>query len=118
MDKDIRFSGKKIDDDWKEQVAREKGTEREKLDTSRDPSSEPSILLNFLTSLGVQAMIQLGELAHPETKKQEINLDAAREIIDLLVVLKDKTKGNTSKEEAEFFAAALPELQIKFAQKI
>lgn len=125
MDKDIRFTEKKIDESWKDQAAREKGKAGDSPATpaadKSKPGTEPKTskpFLNFITSLGFQAMMHLGEIPNPETKTREINIDAAREIIDLLVDLKAKTQGNQSPEESRFFTSALSEIQLKFAQHL
>ena len=63
-------------------------------------------------------MMHLGEIPNPETQKREVNLEAAREIIDLLGQLKEKSQGNLSAEEMDFFNSLLPELQLKFSQHV
>jgi hypothetical protein len=126
VDKDIRFTEKKVDESWKDQAAREKGEPANAHTKPATAGPEPSakehktsqLFLNFVTSLGLQAMMHLGEIPNPETKKHEVHLDGAREIIDLLVQLKEKTQGNLSREESEFFTRFLPELQLKFAQRL
>jgi hypothetical protein len=125
---EIKFTEKKVDDGWKEQVARDKQqgerttSPRPKNDHARGPyegSKETSkVFLNLLTSLSYQAMIHLGEIPHPETQAPETNLEAAREVIDLLVQLKNKTQGNLSPEEVSFFNNILADLQMKFSQKV
>ena len=131
MEKDIRFSDKKIDESWKEQAFKEriasgksqKGAESlksqpegQRQGAERSKTSRP--FLNLINSLGVQAMIHLGEMPHPETNMTELNLEACRELIDLLIALKEKTYGNWSDEEDYFFSHFLAELQLKFAQKV
>lgn len=130
MDKDIRFTEKKIDESWKEQAFREKVTQPKTtpksapeppVDTPKpvkaDSAKTSKPFFNFINSLGFQAMIQLGEIPNPETNVKEVNLDACREIIDLLNSLKEKTQGNWGDEEEYFFTRFLPELQLKFASK-
>ena len=62
-------------------------------------------------------MFHLGEIADPQTGQAEVNLEAAKEAIDLLSAIKEKSVNNLSAEEAEIFQQILPELQIKFSQK-
>ncbi len=125
MNKDVRFTAKKIDDSWKDQVQREQG--KAVAAAAAKPAAGPNTteqkatskpFLNFVTSLGLQAMMHLGEMPHPETHTAEVNLEAAREILDLLIALKEKSAGNLSREEQHFFLSFLPELQLKFAQKV
>ncbi len=112
MDKEVRFTEKKVDQSWKEGVAREKG--------SPEPPSEPKTSLDFssfLTSLGYQTLMHLGELPNPQTNQQVVDLEGARETIDLLILLEAKTKGNRTPEEDKLLKNLLPELQMKFVQK-
>lgn len=128
-DKDIRFTNKKVDESWKEQASREKeivsaqATAHSKTSVPGEsaPDKQSSIptskeFMNLLSSLGYQAMMHLGEIPDPGTGQKEVSLEAAKEIIDLLVVLQKKTTGHTSKEESAVFASILPELQMKFSQ--
>ena len=127
-DKDIRFTDKKIDESWKEQASREKDRVSPSAASSKSGADQPpnpesksqptsAPFLNLLKSLGYQAMIHLGELPHPGSGRPEADLEAARETIDLLLALKNKTGAYASSEEMEIFQAVLPELQMKFAEK-
>ena len=108
MDKEVRFTEKKIDQSWKEDVAREKG----------EPKPQPALSLSaFLTSLGYQTLIHLGDLPHPETQQRHLDLEAAKETIDLLVLLESKTQGNRTPEEDKLLKSLLPELQMTFVEK-
>ena len=120
--KEIKFTEKKVDESWKDQVNREKGTVGPS-NRGNAPQKPPNAaktskpFVNLLSSLGYQAMLHLGEIPNPETRQPEVNLEAAREIIDLLASIKEKTEGNLSPEEAEVFQGLLPELQLKFSQR-
>lgn len=72
--------------------------------------------LNYITSLGFQAMIFLGEIPHPATNEMETNLEQAKLLIDTLVMLRDKTKGNLSQQEENMLNASIYELQMKFVE--
>ena len=113
MDKEVRFTEKKVDQSWKEGVAHEKGETKPEPDAGRPPLS----LSTFLTSLGYQTLMHLGELPHPETKETYVDLAAAKETIDLLILLESKTRGNRTLEEDELLKHLLPELQMKFVGK-
>ena len=121
-DNDIRFVDKKVDESWKEQAAREKdNSPASAVNPVNPPSPKPAAtsapFLNLLKSLGYQAMIHLGELPNPATGRREIDIESARETIDMLLALKTKTGTNASAEEMEIFQGVLPELQLKFAEK-
>ena len=120
-DKDIRFSEKKVDDSWKEQIEREKGLHRASdVPSSKKESAKPTskLFLNLLNSLVFQAMYHLGEIPNPETQERELSLEGAKEAIELLLALRTKSAGNLSLEESEFLTSALSELQLKFSQKV
>ena len=59
-------------------------------------------------------MMHLGEASHPGTGKTEINLPLARNTIDLLSLLQDKTKGNLDEEENGLLNTLVVELNSKF----
>ena len=59
-------------------------------------------------------MIFLGEMPNPITNKIEKNLKQAKFLIDTLVILRDKTKGNLSKEEDDLLNGSIYELQLRY----
>ncbi|HCM42161.1 MAG TPA: DUF1844 domain-containing protein [Candidatus Omnitrophota bacterium] len=120
FDKDIRFPEKKVDSGWKEQISRDKSVpvapapQQPGQAKAVPPSPE---FMNFLKSLATQALMSLGEIPHPMTGQRELDPATAKEMIDLLSVLKLKTQGNCSPEENAIFTSLLPELQLKFSQQ-
>lgn len=71
-------------------------------------------LSTLLLSIGSAAAIALGLAPNPQNQKMEKNLPMARFNIDLLLVLKEKTKNNLSGEESQFLGTLLADLQAKF----
>lgn len=63
-----------------------------------------------------QASLCLGLVAHPSSGKAEVNLDAARMFIDHLEIIREKTRGNLSKDEEKILGSILSELQMAFVQ--
>ena len=53
----------------------------------------------FIMSLTSSAFYHLGDIADPETGKTETNLPAVHQTIDMLTMLREKTKGNLNEEE-------------------
>ncbi|TNF47604.1 DUF1844 domain-containing protein [bacterium] len=72
----------------------------------------------FIFSLFSSALIQLGEMEDPINGKQEQNLDAAKQTIDILNVLKEKTEGNLTEEENKFLENASAEIKWKFLNAV
>ncbi len=74
------------------------------------------LFINLITMLGSSAMQQMGKLVNPITKKTEINLESAQITIDMIAMLKDKTKGNLSDEENAVVADILSSLQMNYVE--
>jgi len=72
--------------------------------------------MNYVTSLGYQAMIFLGEIPHPVSNKTEKNIDQAKFLIDTLIMMREKTKGNLNKQEENLLNATTYELELKFVE--
>ncbi|MFQ5458239.1 MAG: DUF1844 domain-containing protein, partial [Myxococcota bacterium] len=68
----------------------------------------------FIFSLSSSALVQLGEIPDPFTKKTEKNLMAAQQTIDLLGLLEQKTAGNRTEEENKALEAVLYDLRMRF----
>jgi hypothetical protein len=112
MDKEEpRFTQKRVDESWKESILKDKGES-----VSKPAETIPLSFSAFATSLGIQALIKMGELDVPDSGKKEIDLEGAQETIDLLLMLKEKTKGNLTSEEATLLNSLIPDLQMKFVQ--
>lgn len=70
----------------------------------------------LILSLGASAAIGLGIEANPSTGKFEKNKDMAKFNIDLLLLLKEKTKGNLAAAESDLLEKLILDLQMKFVQ--
>ncbi len=75
---------------------------------------EASLFAEFLMGIASSAFIYLGMVEHPATGKREVDLEAARESIDMLGMLRQKTKGNLTSEEENLFENLLAELRMQF----
>ena len=79
--------------------------------------AEPELdFFNYVASLGFQAMIFLGEVPNPITNQTEKNLKQAKFLIDTLVLIREKTVGNLTKEEGELLNGSIFELQRRFVE--
>lgn len=72
--------------------------------------------LQFASGMAAQTLMHLGMLENPISKTVSLDLPNARYSIDLLVVLKEKTKGNLTEEEEIYLTAAIDDLKIRYAQ--
>ena len=74
----------------------------------------PVNFATFVVSLASSAMLHLGEVPNPASGQVEKNLPLARNTIDLLDVLQDKTKGNLDGEERQLLDTVLADLRLKY----
>ena len=74
--------------------------------------------IGLIYSMSQAALHQLGKIVNPLTGKVEKNLNEAKMTIDMIDMLKEKTKGNLSKEEETFLNNTLATLQLNYADEI
>jgi hypothetical protein len=78
----------------------------------------PIDFYTFILSLGSSAFVHLGDAPHPETgAPAEPDLLLAHQTIDILAMLRDKTKGNLTQEEERFLETLLTDLRLRFVQR-
>ena len=77
----------------------------------------PVSFSSFVVSLASSAMVNLGEVHDPASSGQGTDLAIARQTIDLLGVLEEKTRGNLDEEEAKLLESVLYDLRLKFVEK-
>ncbi len=110
-----------IDDDWKDQARREKEeadrrTREEAKPDERIP--EPSIL-ELVQMMVMQVSVGLGGMQDPTTGEPiPPSLPMAKHYIDLVEVLKNKTKGNLDENEQKIIDGTLHELRLAFVQVV
>ena len=118
-DRDIRFTEKKVDESWKEQTesVKNKAAASQPVVKSK-PVETSKTFLSLVQSLGYQALMNLGEIPNPMTQQTELNPEGAKEAIDLLIALREKTQGNLSDDEKKMLEMLLSQLQIKYSQSV
>ena len=72
--------------------------------------------LNLVVSMSHSALLHLGDAPDPTTGGLEKNLPLARQTIDLLAMLQDKTRGNLSGEEERVLSHAIYDLRMRFVE--
>jgi len=115
--KDRRFSAKKdeADSEPREEVPREEPQTKEERADQDIPLPEIN-LTNFLLSLSTSILIQLGEVQDPMTNQIEKDLSNAKQTIDLLGMLREKTKGNLTPDEEKLFENLLYDLRMRYVR--
>ena len=74
--------------------------------------------IQFVLGLQQGAWMSLGKIQNPLTGKIEKNLNHVMAIIDTLLMIKEKTKGNLSKEELHLLDNTLSQLQINYVEEV
>jgi uncharacterized protein DUF1844 len=79
---------------------------------------EPQLTFTaFVLSLASSAAIHFGDLADPESgEKTAPNLEAASQMIEILSLLEQKTRGNLTPEEQQLLEQLLYELRMRFVE--
>jgi Domain of unknown function (DUF1844) len=72
---------------------------------------------DFVEPLIAQAYVSLGMLRDPYGQKPKIDVAAARQMIEMVTMLRDKTAGNLTPDEDDFLATHLGELKLAFVQR-
>jgi hypothetical protein len=102
--------------DQKTQSASETGSGDEKKEQTADHYLEVNFA-SFVLSLSTSAMYHFGDFPDPVSKKAERNLPAAKQIIDILSMLNDKTAGNLDEGEKNLIDGLLFELRIRYVKE-
>ena len=95
-----------------------KGPEKQ-TDSSKEKETEPFQIdfSTFIMSLTSSAFYHLGDMPDPSTGKKEVNLPAVQQTIDMLIMLREKTKGNLKEDEEKLVEQLIYELQVKYVAK-
>ncbi|HEV2719346.1 MAG TPA: DUF1844 domain-containing protein [Thermoanaerobaculia bacterium] len=90
----------------------------ERRRTIADKAQNPgTAFTDFVEPLIAQAYMSLGMLRNPYQPKPQIDTGAARQMIEILTMLKDKTAGNLTADEDDFLSTHLGELKLAFVQR-
>ena len=82
------------------------------------PDSLPEIdFSSFIFSLSTSALLHLGEVPDPVTQQKEKNLLLAKQTIDILGILREKTKGNLTADEEKVMDHLLADLRLRFVRE-
>jgi hypothetical protein len=119
-----------IDEDWKAQVQAEKEAAAKSKPAAATDQPQPAAaapgeqhapmppasLEMLFTMLATEAMVALGQIPHPVTGQPQADRAQAQYLIDLLDVLREKTKGNLETREQQVLETLLHELRMAFVQ--
>ncbi len=74
----------------------------------------PLDFATFVLSLGSSCMVNLGKVEGPEGEQTEPNLPAAKQMIDILGILDEKTRGNLDESESKLLSSLLYDLRVQY----
>jgi hypothetical protein len=77
----------------------------------------PVNFAGFILSLSTTAMFHFGDFPDPATQKAVVNLPAAKQTIDIMGILQEKTRGNLDAEEKQLLDSILFELRMRFVKE-
>jgi hypothetical protein len=83
-----------------------------------DQPSEPTLsFIEFVLSLASTAAVHLGDLPDPASgERPSVNLEGAEQMIEILALLDQKTRGNLTAEERQVLEQVLYELRMRFVE--
>ena len=117
--KDKRFSAIKEGEEDSRGKEGKKREEPPKEDAVEEDIPLPEInFINFLFSLSTSVLIQLGEIQDPVSEEIAKNLPLAKQTIDLIGMLKEKTKGNLTPDEEKMIENILYDLRIRYVKAV
>lgn len=124
------------DEDWKARVQREKEEAQRKAEAEKSQASggeaesgtagqegqgggeSDDLFMSLLGSLVTQAMYALGMVPQQEGQQQvQVDITTAKQLIDMLIMLRSKTQGNLTSEESSQLDEAISELQRVFVTR-
>jgi hypothetical protein len=77
----------------------------------------PIDFATFILSLSTSALVYLGEVPEPESGTERLELPLARQSIDLLGMLQEKTRGNLDPDEEQLLENLLYDLRMKYVAR-
>ena len=77
---------------------------------------EPVTFSTFVLGLSTQALLHLGEIPNPVTHALETDLESARQVIDILGMLAEKTRNNLEPGEQSLLESALYDLRMRYVE--
>jgi hypothetical protein len=94
-------------------AAQEPGEEEEIIG-----ADDPASFINFLSTLATNAAASLGAVPHPATGQRSLDLDTGKYWLDVLAMIRDKTKGNLHEQEARILDSLLADLRMQYVTMV
>ena len=97
---------------------KEGGSDSQSGEQSRQDLLPEINFSTFVISLSTQTLMQLGEIASPLSGKVETDIPAAKQMVDILGMLQEKTKGNLNSSEERLLEDILFDLRMRYVEAV
>ncbi len=114
--KDKRFSARKEAEGESQVKEGERIEESIKEDKQQETPLPEISFINLIFSLSTSVLIQLGEIQDPITQQLAKNLPLAKQTIDLIGMLEEKTRGNLTSDEGKILENILYDLRMRYVK--
>lgn len=84
---------------------------------AQDLGPQDLTFASFVVGLSTEALALMGEMPHPATGERMNDLIGAQQLIDIIGILQDKTRGNLTHDEDTLLEAILFDLRMKYVEK-
>jgi hypothetical protein len=109
--------GKAREPSEKAEEAPKKEKEEPKKETTEKTPPLPEVnFSSFLLSLSSSVLLHLGEIPDPQSGARKKDMALAKQSIDILTLLKEKTEGNLTEEEKNLLENLLYDLRMRFVK--
>ena len=88
------------------------------MTTDTTPGRQAALFLQLVLGMQQSAMMALGKLMNPFSRKIERNLEMARDSIDTLAALEARTRGNLEPDEQRVLTQVLTDLRMNFLDEV
>jgi hypothetical protein len=108
-----------VDDGDQIKPTKESPTSQASTQAQAQESPLPEINFStFVISLSTQALMHLGEIENPLTGKVEPDVLVAKQMIDIIGMLREKTRGNLNAGEDRLIEDILFDLRMKYVEAV
>src|SRR5690242_20254580 len=81
-------------------------------------ADEPVNFSTFVLGLSTQALLHLGEISDPTSNATQRDLGAAKHVIDILAILREKTRSNLDPDEEALLDSMLYDLRMRYVELV
>ncbi|MBW2608827.1 MAG: DUF1844 domain-containing protein [Deltaproteobacteria bacterium] len=109
--------GELKDEKQEDETKKEEAKKEEAKPDDAQGTPLPEVSFNSLIfSLSSSAFLHIGEIADPQSGEKKKDLPLAKHSIDIIAMLKEKTKGNLTEEEEQFVDNILTDLRFRYVK--